>query len=231
MAAKKWAEIITASWRKSVAAFFETGDNLLAAKDERPGTFQRMIEHELPFGQRTAEMLMAIAADRRLRDPNHGSLLPSSWRTLYAISRMTDEEFAVAIGNGLIHPEVQRAEIEGRFALPAGYRPNRREFASTLSARRYVSSGRSDPDGVATPTFQLAVQRSERSIPLSAPIMPPQDYAALALIRALVESDAKTRALAVKLLPWADLALASKALSELTAGLKRRRAKKGRGAK
>jgi hypothetical protein len=111
-----WAGKITAAWRKSAAAIIETGELLLAAKAKLPGQFERMVEDKLPFGQRTAEMLMAVAVDKRLRKANRGSLLPPSWRTLYAMSRVTDQEFDLGISSGVINAEAQRHEIE---ALPS----------------------------------------------------------------------------------------------------------------
>ena len=124
MAAKnEWATKICAAWQKSIAGIFEAGDLLCAAKDAQPhGTFERMIEHELPFGPRTAQCLMAIAADQRLRETNHGSLLPQSWRTLYEIHKMTNEELEVSIANGLVRPDVTRAEIQARNDVPADAR-------------------------------------------------------------------------------------------------------------
>ena len=143
MAAKnEWATKICAAWQKSVAAIFDVGDLLVAARNAQPhGTFERMIEHELPFGPRTAQCLMAVAADARLRKANHGSLLPPSWRTLYEISKMTDEEFTVAVANGLVRPEVTRTEILARNDLPADYSPSRREYKIDRENRTAVHVG------------------------------------------------------------------------------------------
>ena len=71
-----------------------------------------MVANELPFGERTAQRLMVIAQDKRLRKATHVSLLPSSWGTLHAISQLTDAELEAAIANGIIHPEAQRKDIE-----------------------------------------------------------------------------------------------------------------------
>ena len=62
-----FAELITASWRKAVTSIIETGRLLIQAKAKLDhGEFLRMFSNRLvqgsvPFGPRTAEMLMTIA--------------------------------------------------------------------------------------------------------------------------------------------------------------------------
>jgi hypothetical protein len=71
-----------------------------------------MVQDELPFGPRTAQRLMAIAGDERLTKAPHASLLPQSWMTLYELTRLTDEQFAAAVADGAINPEMRRTEAE-----------------------------------------------------------------------------------------------------------------------
>jgi hypothetical protein len=109
-----WAAKICRSWRSTIDGIFETGDLLIAAKAKMRGKFERMVEHELPFGERTAERLMAIAKDKRLRAAHskaaHGSLLPASWRTLYELSRLNDRQLQNAFDNGSVHAEMTRQD-------------------------------------------------------------------------------------------------------------------------
>lgn len=56
-------------------------------------------------------MLMAISMDPRLSKPKHVSLLPTSWGTLYALSRLDAKEWKRATRENLIRPDVQRKEI------------------------------------------------------------------------------------------------------------------------
>lgn len=107
-----WAESICAAWRAGVESIIETGRRTAAAKARlKHGDFEEMVENDLPFGIRTAEMLMAIAKDKRLANTNHGSLFPPSWRTLYQLTRLDDDTFAARIADGTIHPEMQRKDI------------------------------------------------------------------------------------------------------------------------
>jgi hypothetical protein len=127
MAAKTdWAGKIRVAWQKSVAAIFEVGDLLNAAKKTVPrGQFTTMIESKLPFGERTAQMLMGVADDPRLRNPKQISLLPPSWGTLYALSQLTDKQFKAALIQGMIKPDMSRADVMafGQRSLPTARVP------------------------------------------------------------------------------------------------------------
>jgi hypothetical protein len=64
---REWAIEIASRWRASIEGIIEAGDLLNRAKDDLPrGDFIAMIKTELPFGPRTAQRLMAIAADERV---------------------------------------------------------------------------------------------------------------------------------------------------------------------
>ena len=110
----RWAEKIAKAWQSSLDGIFETGRQLLAAKGKGGlphGDFTAMIESDLPFGPRTAQRLMAIAADQRLTKATHGSYLPPHWRTLYELTKLPDDVFRAKIKDGTIHPDMQRNEI------------------------------------------------------------------------------------------------------------------------
>lgn len=108
-----WVVRISACWRASLEAILEVGRLLSAAKGSLPhGGFGAMIESELPFSARTAQMLMAIAADKRLTNPNHGSHLPPSWRTMFELTKLSDEEFDRGVHQQIIRPDMERKDVE-----------------------------------------------------------------------------------------------------------------------
>ncbi len=78
------------------------------------GEFQTMVESDLPFGPRTARMLMAIGHDKRLTKATHVSLLPPSWGTLYQLTKLGDDEFNAALADGTIRPDLNRSDIRAR---------------------------------------------------------------------------------------------------------------------
>jgi len=107
-----WAARIAACWRESVEAIIAAGRLIAEAKAALDNDeFKALIRDQLPFGKRTAERLMAIAADPRLSAATHVSLLPPSWGTLYEITRMDDDTFATKVADGTINPGMDRKDI------------------------------------------------------------------------------------------------------------------------
>jgi hypothetical protein len=107
-----FASQITAAWRSSIEGIFEAGRLLVTAKEKLAhGEFTKMIQHELPFGERTAQRLMAVARDKRLTNPTHASLLPNSWMTLYELSQLSDADFDAGVSYGLIKPDMTRDDV------------------------------------------------------------------------------------------------------------------------
>jgi len=112
----QWAKRISDGWeetaKQAIDAWRTAGDDLIAAKAQlEHGEFLGMIETDLPFGKRTAQMLMKIARDPRLKNEPVGSLLPPSWRTLYELTRLEDTEFEQLIADGVMRPDMSRQEI------------------------------------------------------------------------------------------------------------------------
>jgi hypothetical protein len=114
LAASDWrsyATKIAAAWRKTTESIIATGRLLNEAKAKvAHGDWLRLVE-ELPFGERTAEMLMAIADNPVLSDSNHGSDLPPSWRTLYELAKLDDQVLLARIEDHTINPGMERKEV------------------------------------------------------------------------------------------------------------------------
>lgn len=68
------------------------------------GVKQQEIAERYGMSQSTVAMALAIGRDDRITIGN--SLLPRSWRTLYEITKLTDEEF-----EQLVRPEMTRQEV------------------------------------------------------------------------------------------------------------------------
>ncbi len=139
--ADEFAERITACWRKSVEGVIEAGRWLARAKAQLDhGEFGRM---RLPFGERTAQRLMAIAADQRLTNPTHVSVLPNAWGTLYELTKLDDETFCARVTDGTIRPDMERRDIamviktERRAARESHLGEMQAEANLRLPAKRY----------------------------------------------------------------------------------------------
>ncbi len=91
--ADDFADAIAERWQDSVLAIIDVGKLLLGAKHALPhGEFGPMIESDrVPFGERTARRLMAIAGHLLLADRTHASDLPPSWMTVYELTKVPDD--------------------------------------------------------------------------------------------------------------------------------------------
>jgi hypothetical protein len=107
------AKLINTAWQQGVTSILDTGERISYAKlDLAHGEFEAMVENDLSFGPRTAQMLMAVASNAVISNPNHGSLLPPSWRTLYALSRLPQTLLLTKIKEGAIHPGLERKDVK-----------------------------------------------------------------------------------------------------------------------
>jgi hypothetical protein len=110
-----WAEQITTAWQKPrIEGIIETGKRLLAAKKALDrGDFISMIRSDeaLPFNERTAQRLMKIAEHPVLTNATHVSRLPTSWGTLYELSKATPKLLEAKIQDGTITPRLERSQV------------------------------------------------------------------------------------------------------------------------
>lgn len=118
---------IRREWTNALEATVQVGRRLNEAKAALPhGEYEAMIESELPFSPATARKLREVAA---FVDSGKVPLdqLPEAYSTLYAIATLPDEARRRAVDQGVIRPDVTRAEVEA-FKAPkpepaAGPRP------------------------------------------------------------------------------------------------------------
>src|SRR5215211_3901425 len=109
---QQWAEQITAEWRKSIESIFKVGEMLCESREQAEhGQWTVMVRNSLPFRESTAQALMKISRDQRLRKAHQGGLLPSCWRTLDELTRLDDEQFERALRDGVICAGMTRADL------------------------------------------------------------------------------------------------------------------------
>ena len=81
----QWAAEICAAHKQSIEGILKMGRALIAAKDAlEHGSFQKMIDHDLPFDASTAQRLMKIARDPRTAKAAHVQLC--QWRGAHCMS-------------------------------------------------------------------------------------------------------------------------------------------------
>lgn len=129
----KWAERISTAWREQVPSIFETGNLLEAAqrelKETQPGGWGVMVKEKLPFNRQTAFKLMKIAECGHLRDENvsPGKHLPANWTILYALTKLTQEQFDAGIKSGVINPKMERKDVNALRGIEPKPKPEKKK--------------------------------------------------------------------------------------------------------
>ena len=112
---EEYVQRIGALWGRAQSAFLDIGRLLIRAKDTLPhGEYTTSVEERLPFASRTAYQLReaarwAIEMDRRRTIALNR--LPGSYSTIYLLSTLDQSSLAAAEEEGLIRPELRRAEL------------------------------------------------------------------------------------------------------------------------
>jgi hypothetical protein len=127
---------ISRLWQRAQGAFLDIGRLLIRAKETLPhGEYTTAVEGNLPFSARTAYQLReaarwALEMDRRQSIPL--ARLPGSYSTIYLLSTFDPPTLEEAESEGLIRPELRRAELVAWRRGRGGERDDRR----ALEARR-----------------------------------------------------------------------------------------------
>jgi hypothetical protein len=129
---KSHAKRINESWQKGVEAIINTGRMLIEAKAELPhGEFTTMVQLKLNFDPDTAQRLMKIAGDEVLSNTAHARYLPSSWMTLYELTKLPSDTLKTALAEGTVNPKTQRKDVAAM--LPAKRAPENHQQKSTAA--------------------------------------------------------------------------------------------------
>src|SRR4051812_35382819 len=113
--AEEYVSRVTNLWAKAQKSFLEIGRLLNRARATLPqGTYEAHIQSKLPFGLTVAYQLREAArwaekvqSEQRLTVEQ----LPRAYSTVYLLSCMSEEHLDVAQREGLIRPDLRRAEL------------------------------------------------------------------------------------------------------------------------
>lgn len=153
-----FAADIRREWTNALEATVAVGRRLNEAKESlQHGDYQAMVENDLPFSTATARKLREIAAFVD-RDQVPLDKLPEAMSTLYAIATLPDETRQQALEQGVIRPDVTRAEVAALKSPPANPVPP--TPTETIARREMLKpgleslfAGTPDPEGQSAPTM------------------------------------------------------------------------------
>jgi hypothetical protein len=110
-----YVEAIARLWSQAQSAFLDIGRLLIRAKESLPhGEYIAAVEERLPFAARTAYQLReaarwALEMDRRKTITL--DRLPGSYSTIYLLSTLDPPTLERARAEGVVRPELRRAEL------------------------------------------------------------------------------------------------------------------------
>lgn len=109
---EEWQNFISESRYNEVGSVIETGRRLILAKDKADrGKWLKIFEGKnRPCSEDTAQRYMAVARHPVLANTAHWAVLPSSWRTLYELTSIPEQDLLVLIQDGKVHSELTRSE-------------------------------------------------------------------------------------------------------------------------
>lgn len=107
---KVWADRINAALQASLNSAIDAGDLLIQAKEQLAhGAYEKMVLTEIRCDPRTAQRLVAVAKDDRIR--RNASLLPLAWTTLYELTKLKDDAFQQSLDSGALSRETKRKDV------------------------------------------------------------------------------------------------------------------------
>jgi len=115
-----YVKAINASWHKSTDSILETAKVCADAekklsKDEKIKLFK-----DLVFSKATFSKLAKVGSQARLLNEDVKPLLPPNYSILYAIAKLSEKDLRQAIKDGIINPNMSRADLEMWIAEQGG---------------------------------------------------------------------------------------------------------------
>lgn len=106
----EWAALIKADLGRAVESIVAAGRHLIEAQAELDYGEWLPTLKKVGLSPSTAERYMSIARNRILADSAHAPNLPTSWYTLYQLSRLEPAALEAVIGDGTVTADMGREE-------------------------------------------------------------------------------------------------------------------------
>lgn len=107
--ARSYAARIVNSWRHAPDGMMEVA-RLGSEASERLTVSEKQLIKRLPFKEPTFSKFVQIGKDARLQRLHARRLLPPHYTIAYPLTRLTDEQMQTAVKQGVINPDMKRAD-------------------------------------------------------------------------------------------------------------------------
>lgn len=106
-----FADAIGRKFYETTDAVFEVADLCAEAMEKLGPSDRQRLVGLVRFSKGTISKMVRISQDERLRTDTVRKHLPSNYTTLYEISHLSDAKLAAAIADGVIRPDMRRADL------------------------------------------------------------------------------------------------------------------------
>jgi hypothetical protein len=111
--ARSYAARIVNSWRHAADAMMEVAQLCCEASERLTASEKKQLIKRLPFKEATFSKFVQIGKDARLQKLHARRLLPPHYTIAYPLTRLTDEQLQTAVKQGVINPDMKRADLQG----------------------------------------------------------------------------------------------------------------------
>jgi hypothetical protein len=109
---KSYAAGIGEGWRRLTQDVMKVAQLCFEANERLSATQKKELIGQLPFKQAAFSKLSQIGKDTRLHAPEMVRLLPPHYTIVYMLTQLTDDELATAAKERVIHPDMNRANLQ-----------------------------------------------------------------------------------------------------------------------
>jgi hypothetical protein len=110
--ARSYAARIVNSWRHAADGMMEVARLCSEASERLTVSEKKQLIGRLPFKEPTFSKFVQIGKDARLQRLHARRLLPPHYTIAYPLTRLTDEQLETAAKQGLINPDMKRADLQ-----------------------------------------------------------------------------------------------------------------------
>jgi N6-adenosine-specific RNA methylase IME4 len=158
-----WTARILAALQKTVESVLEVGQLLIEAKIALPtGGFLKMIDHELPFKRRLAQLYMEVARNPRFADTQNFAHLPPSLTMLSEIGKLPVDVYGRLVADGTINPNMRLRDVA---VLNADEKTREHHNRIHSEALKHDLSSRPFIFGIADPPWEGDISRGKDPYP------------------------------------------------------------------
>jgi hypothetical protein len=110
--ARSYAARIVNSWRHAADGMMEVARLCSEASERLTVSEKKQLIKRLPFKEPTFSKFVQIGKDARLQRLHARRLLPPHYTIACPLTRLTDEQLQTAVKQGVINPDMKRAELQ-----------------------------------------------------------------------------------------------------------------------